>query len=88
MSNKKGGVIYIGVTSNLIKRGYEHKTEATEGFTKKYKLKSLVYYEMFDDIETAILYEKKLKNISRAKKIEIIERMNPEWKDLYAEITA
>ena len=86
MSNKKDGVIYIGVTSNLIKRVYEHKTEAVEGFTKKYNLKNLVYFEVFDDIETAILYEKKLKNVSRAKKIEIIERVNLEWKDLYEEI--
>lgn len=87
MSNKKRGIIYIGVTSNLIKRGYEHRTEAVEGFTKKYKLKNLVYFEVYDDIGTAILYEKKLKNISRAKKIEIIEHINPEWNDLYEEIT-
>jgi len=58
------------------------------GFTKKYNLKMLVYYETYEDIETAILYEKKLKNIGRAKKFEIIERMNPKWKDLYEEITA
>ena len=88
MSNKKDGVIYIGVTSNLIKRVYEHRVEAVEGFTKKYNLKKLVYFEVFDDIETAIIYEKKLKNIGRAKKIAIIERTNKEWKDLYEEIAS
>lgn len=88
MSNKKDGVIYIGVASHLVKRVYEHKVGAVEGFTKKYNLKNLVYYEVFDSIETAILYEKKLKNVTRAKKIAIIERSNLEWKDLYEEIAS
>ncbi len=87
MSNKKDGVIYIGVTSDLIKRVYEHKAGAVEGFTKKYNLKNLVYFEVFEDIETAILYEKKLKNVHRKKKIGIIEKLNPQWNDLYEEIT-
>lgn len=87
MSNKKRGVIYIGVTSNLLKRIYEHREGLADGFTKRYNLKILVYYEVHDAIETAILYEKKLKNIGRSKKIEIIERMNPQWMDLYESIT-
>ena len=86
MANKKNGTIYTGVTSNLIKRIYEHKTKIIEGFTKRYNLTKLVYYEVHEDIETAILYEKKLKHLRRSKKIAVIERNNPEWKDLYAEI--
>jgi len=86
MSNKKRGIIYIGVTSILPKRVYEHKSGEMEGFTKRYNLKILVYSEEFDDIETAILYEKKLKNLHRNKKIDIVERMNPEWKVLYESI--
>lgn len=83
MSNRKRGVIYIGVTSDIIKRSWEHREGVVEGFTKRYNLKMLVYYEIHGDIETAIAYEKKLKNLHRDKKIEIIERMNSEWNDLY-----
>lgn len=86
MSNKKNGVIYIGVTSELIQRDYQHKSGAIEGFTKKYNCKKLVYFEYHDAIVTAIEQEKKLKNLPRAKKIEIIERQNPEWRDLSGEL--
>lgn len=86
MSNKKEGVIYIGVTSDLIKRVCEHKSGEIEGFTKQYKAKKLVYYEIFDDIYTAISYEKKLKNMGISKKIKIIERDNHEWQDLFKQI--
>jgi putative endonuclease len=86
MSNRKDGTLYIGVTSDLVKRIWEHKEGVVAGFTKRYNLHTLVYYEAHGDIETAILYEKKLKNLHRRKKIKIIERMNPEWRDLYAGI--
>ena len=83
MSNKKNGTLYVGVTSNLIKRVYEHKNSLIDGFSKSYNLKSLSYYEIFDDISNAIVREKQLKAGSRAKKIECIESLNPEWYDLY-----
>lgn len=86
MTNKKHGVLYSGVTSNLIQRDYQHKNEMVEGFTKKYKCKMLVYYEVHEDITTAIAYEKKLKNRGRQWKIDLIKKMNPEWKDLSEEI--
>ena len=86
LSNAIDGVIYIGVTSNLVKRIYEHKSEVVNGFAKRYNLKRLVYYEVYNDIETAIAYEKKLKHLRRAKKVSIIERNNPEWNDLYETI--
>jgi putative endonuclease len=82
--NKK--VLYIGVTSNLVKRIYEHKNEIVEGFSKKYKIKYLVYYEITGDIESAIKREKQLKNWRREKKETLICKMNPSWKDLYQEI--
>lgn len=84
--NKKQGTLYVGVTSNLIKRIYEHKNKFVEGFTKKYSVDKLGYYEVFDDIRLALEREKQLKAGSRARKIELIEGMNPEWKDLYSEI--
>ena len=74
--------LYVGVTSDLSGRLWEHKSRAYEGFTKKYKLDQLVYFEFFQDIETAILREKQLKGWSRAKKIALIEKMNSGWEDL------
>ena len=84
--NRKNGTLYIGVTSNLVKRIYEHKNKLADGFTKKYGVDKLGYYEIFDNIEDAILREKKLKGTSRKKKLELIEINNPEWIDLYHEI--
>lgn len=84
--NKRNGTLYIGVTSNLVKRVYEHKNKLVDGFTKKYNIDKLGYYEIFDDIEEAIIREKKLKGASRKKKLELIEMINPEWLDLYYEI--
>ncbi|CDE45060.1 endonuclease [Clostridium sp. CAG:768] len=84
--NKRNGTLYIGVTSNLVKRVYEHKNKLVDGFTKKYNIDKLGYYEIFDDIEEAIIREKKLKGASRKKKLELIEMNNPEWLDLYDEI--
>ncbi|MGA1861994.1 GIY-YIG nuclease family protein [Deferribacter thermophilus] len=83
LTNKTNTVLYTGVTSNLTKRIYEHRTGAVEGFTKKYNVKKLVYYEVFSDIEEAIKREKQIKGGSRAKKIALIESINPNWEDLY-----
>jgi len=86
LTNKPNGTLYIGVTSNLIKRIYEHKNNLTDGFTSKYNIKDLVYYEIFDTIENAIIREKQLKAGNRTKKITLIESFNPTWKDLYNEL--
>jgi putative endonuclease len=88
MTNKGNTVLYTGVTANLVKRVYEHKQKIVEGFTKKYNINKLVYYETFDDPENAILREKQIKAGSRRKKIKLIERMNPGWKDLYDKIAS
>ncbi len=83
MTNQRNGTLYVGVTRDLIKRVYEHKNNFVDGFTKRYACKDLVYYEQFGDIFNAIEREKQIKAGSRKKKIELIESMNPEWKDLY-----
>ena len=83
MANSLDSVIYIGVTNNLIKRVYEHKEKLVDGFTKKYGVDKLVYYEIFEDIDTAISREKQLKAGRRKRKVELINSMNPEWEDLY-----
>lgn len=79
-------ILYIGVTSNLKKRVWEHKNKVVEGFTKKYKIDQLVYYEQTEDIISAIAREKQLKGWSRKKKIALIEKENPFWRDLYDEL--
>ena len=86
MTNRKNTVLYVGVTSDLIKRVYEHKAKVVEGFTKKYNIVKLVYYEVCEDIENAILREKQIKAGSRQKKIRLIESTNREWHDLYDEL--
>jgi len=86
LASKKGGVLYIGVTSNLAKRIYEHKDGIVEGFTKKYFTHRLVYYEVFDEVVEAIKREKQLKKWNRSWKIELIEKKNKEWEDLYKNI--
>lgn len=86
MTNRKDGVLYIGVTSDLAKRDYEHKSHAVKGFTKRYNLDRLVYYEVFDDITEAIRREKILKKFLRFEKIKLIEKMNPTWSDLSGKI--
>ncbi len=83
VSNMKNGTIYIGVTSDLQKRIYEHKSKEIDGFTKKYDLTNLVYFEMFDDAENAIRREKQFKKWNRDWKIDLIEKSNPNWNDLY-----
>jgi putative endonuclease len=86
MSNKKEGTLYIGVTSNLVKRVYEHKNSFVEGFTSKYYLKKLVYFELHETMEEAIKREKQLKKWNRQWKIELIEDKNIHWNDLYSSI--
>ncbi len=86
MTNKLNSVLYTGVTSDLEKRAYEHKSKLVEGFTKKYNVDKLVYYEVFDDINNAIVREKQIKAGTRKKKIDLISSINPAWKDLYNEL--
>jgi putative endonuclease len=86
MSNKRNGTLYTGVTSNLIKRVFQHKNSLVQGFSSKYKCHNLVYYEAHDSMESAILREKQIKAGSRKKKLKLIEDANPNWKDLYNEI--
>ncbi len=81
--NRKNGTLYVGVTSDLIKRIYQHKNKLIEGFTKKYCVDKLGYYEIYGDIESAIAREKQIKAGSRKKKIDLIEKINPNWDDLY-----
>ncbi len=88
MTNKYNTVLYTGVTNNLPWRIYEHKNGLAEGFTKKYNVHKLVYYEVGDNIHAAIAREKQIKGGSRQKKIDLINSMNPEWKDLCDEITS
>ena len=83
MANRREGTLYVGVTSDLIKRVYEHKHAEVEGFTKRYGCKVLVYYEYCEDMYAAITREKQLKAGSRKKKLALIEQLNPTWQDLY-----
>jgi putative endonuclease len=86
MTNKRNTVLYTGVTNNLARRVHEHREKLAEGFTKRYNVVKLVYYEVFDDAESAICREKQIKAGSRLKKIRLIQSMNQEWRDLYDEI--
>jgi putative endonuclease len=82
LASRKHGTLYIGVTSNLNKRTYEHKSKAVKGFTERYGVHMLVYFEVFEDARTAIAREKQLKKWKREWKIQLIEAQNPEWVDL------
>ena len=86
MANERNGVIYTGVTSNLVKRIYEHRNSIIEGFTKKYGCKTLVFYELHATMESAITREKQIKGGSRKDKILLIEGLNESWRDLYDDI--
>jgi putative endonuclease len=86
MTNVRNAVLYVGVTNDLVRRTYEHKEKLVDGFTKKYNIVKLVYYEVFDDIENAILREKQIKAGSRQKKVQLVKSMNKEWRDLYDEL--
>ncbi len=86
LASKKNGTLYIGVTSNPQKRIYEHKNDLLEGFTKKYQVHLLVHFEIFNDSYTAISREKQLKKWDRKWKLDLIEKENPCWKDLYNQL--
>ena len=86
LAKERNSTFYVGVTSDLPKRIWEHKNDVAEGFTRKYGIKTLVYFETYDDPENAIQREKRLKKWPRAWKIKVIEEKNPDWKDLYDEI--
>ena len=83
MTNKINTVLYTGVTSNLKKRIWEHKEKVIDGFTKKYNINKLIFFEIYNDPENAILREKQIKAGPRTKKVELLMGINPEWKDLY-----
>ena len=86
LASKKQGTLYPGVTSDLLKRVWKHRNDAVDGFTKRYGVHSLVYYELHGDMESAILREKQIKKWRRAWKIQMIEKDNPEWLDLWNSI--
>jgi putative endonuclease len=83
LTNKRHSVLYTGVTSDLKKRVYQHRMKLVPGFTSRYNVNKLLYYEMFDDAYTAISREKQIKAGSRTKKLDLINGMNPQWVDLY-----
>jgi len=86
MASKRNGTLYIGVTNNLVKRVYEHKIDLVRGFTQKYRVHNLVYYEIYSHIYDAIAREKRMKKWKRKWKIQLIEKSNPQWRDLYADV--
>jgi putative endonuclease len=86
LASKRNGTLYIGVTNNLMKRVYEHKKGLADGFTKKYIVHKLVYYEQTSDIVSAINREKQIKKWNRKWKLKLIEEGNPKWKDLYYDL--
>jgi len=86
LASKRNGTLYTGITNNLSKRVFEHKNDLVSGFTKRYKVHDLVYFEQHTDINHAILREKQIKKWKRNWKIELIEEKNPNWRDLYLDI--
>ena len=86
MASKKNGTLYLGVTSDLAKRAWQHKNDLLEGFTKKYKVHMLVYYELHDTMEQAIHREKCIKRWKRAWKVRLIEEQNPQWSELFESV--
>ena len=86
LSSKRNGTLYIGVSSDLVKRIWQHKHDEARGFTKRYGVHELIWYELHETMESAIERERALKNWKRAWKLELIERETPDWKDLYEEI--
>ena len=87
LASGQNGTLYVGVTSNLIKRVFEHRTDVVDGFTRRYRVHELVWYEIHETMESAIRREKQLKHWSRFMKLRLIEQVNPAWKDLWPEIT-
>ena len=86
LASKRNGTLYTGVTSNLVKRVWEHKNDMVEGFTKRYSVHRLVWYELHESMESAILKEKRIKEWKRIWKLQLIESDNPNWQDLYHNI--
>jgi putative endonuclease len=83
LASKRNGTLYVGVTSNLVRRVWEHKNNLVEGFTKRYDVHQLVWYELHENMDSAILREKRLKDWKRKWKVQLIESTNPDWEDLY-----
>jgi putative endonuclease len=88
MANRKHGTLYVGVTNNLIRRAYEHRTDAVRGFTSRYHVHLLVWFERYEDALTAIAREKEIKKWRRDWKINLIEQTNPEWADLFESLAS
>lgn len=86
LANRRNGTLYTGVTSNLIARVWQHKEKVTRGFTARYDVSRLVYFELFEEMYDAISREKQIKAGSRRRKLQLIEEFNPHWKDLYPDI--
>ena len=86
LASKPNGTLYIGVTSDLVKRVWQHKNNQVEGFTKKYNVHHLVWYEKHEDMQSAIVREKQIKKWNRQWKIRLVKETNPNWRDLYLEI--
>jgi putative endonuclease len=86
LTSKRNGTLYTGVTSDLVKRVWEHKNDMVEGFTKRYSVHRLVWYELHESMESAILREKRIKGWKRTWKLQLIEKDNPDWQDLYHSI--
>jgi putative endonuclease len=86
LASHRNGTLYIGITSDLVKRIWQHKNEVAEGYTKEYQVKRLVYFETYKDVNEAIVREKRLKHWNRKWKLALIEKDNPNWNDLYDEI--
>ena len=86
LANRRNGTLYVGVTSNPVRRVWEHKSDAVESFTKKYQTHMLVWYELHETMDSAIAREKAIKEWKRSWKLELIEKLNPTWKDLYGSI--
>jgi putative endonuclease len=86
LASKRNGTLYIGVTNNLPRRVWEHKNDLVEGFTQKYRVHSLVHYEVYGDIYEAITREKRMKKWKRQWKVELIQKSNPQWRDLFFDV--
>jgi len=88
LASKKHGTLYVGMTNDIVRRGYEHRSKAVQGFTKRYGVNQLVWFEIYEDAISAIVREKELKKWRRAWKIRLIEESNPDWLDLYPGISS
>ena len=86
LASKRNGTLYVGVTSDVVKRAWEHRNGLIDGFTKKYSIHGLVYYELHENMLAAITREKQIKKWNRAWKLRLIEQGNPQWRDLWSEI--